>query len=628
MYICKIKGKKCKTLKINKINMKNIKILAVCVLSAIMLFGCGLKKMIKRYPEVTVQLENPDLENKGGKVEYKITGTIPAKYMKKKATMTITPVLEYNGEKLALEPIKLQGEKAKNATGTVIPYKTGGSFSTTGSFDYNDQLEEALILVEGQANLKKKSHDFAPRRLGEGISNTCSRSGLTPSLKEKNAAGNGTNIMLAEHQYKPEFVSETGVIYFEVNKSDLNMNLKLNKDQVAKDAVQKFMDFVAEGRKVNKMIITGWASPEGEESNNQDLSNKRTEQGKKWFEQQFEKYQKDYAKKNGLKYKDMPKPEFQYENKASGEDWSGFEKAVEKSSIAEKNQILNVVRSQSDKAMREQKIREMTDIYNEIKDVILPPLRRVEVTMNCNKNNFTDEQIRELASTNPDTLNLNELLYAAYMSDDAKTKKDIYSTIIAKEEYQKDWRAYNNLAAMQIDEYLKTGDAETLENAKGNLNKADAVDPDNGMILNNMGIAEYLSGNKDEAMQKFEQSQKAAKEPVNQNYNLALQKISSGDYAGAKQMMNNKNCDYNMALLYVLEKNYDSAKSTLECIADKDAKVYYLQAVLAARMSDENGVYSNLKEAIDRDASYKKTAKKDAEFKKYKKTSQFEALIN
>ena len=186
------------------------------------------------------------------------------------------------------------------------------------------------------------------------------------------------------------------------------------------------------------------------------------------------------------------------------------------------------------------------------------------------------------------------------MSDDAKTKKDIYSTIIAKEEYQKDWRAYNNLAAMQIEEYLKTGDAETLENAKGNLNKADAVDPDNGMILNNMGIAEYLSGNKDEAMQKFEQSQKAAKEPVNQNYNLALQKISSGDYSGARQMMNNKNCDYNMALLYVLEKNYDSAKSTLECIADKDAKVYYLQAVLAARTSDENGVYSNLKEAIEK----------------------------
>ena len=607
--------------------MKSIKFLTICLLSAMMLFGCGLKKMIKRYPEVTVKLENPDLENKGGKVEYKVTGTIPAKYMKKKATMTITPVLEYNGETYALEPIQLKGEKAKNANGTVIPYKAGGSFSSSGSFDYNDQYEEALILAEAQANLKKKSHTFEKRRLGEGISNTCSRSALTPALKDKNSAASGTNIILAEHKYKPEFISETGVIYFEVNKSDLNMNLKLNKDQVAKDAVQKFMDFVAEGRKVDKMIITGWASPEGEESNNQDLSNKRTEQGKKWFESQFDKYLKDYAKKNGLKYKDIEKPEFKYENKALGEDWSGFEKAVEKSSIAEKNQILNVVRSQSDKTMREQKIREMTDIYNEIKDVILPPLRRVEVTMRCNKNNFTDEQIRDLATTNPDTLNLNELLYAADMAKDNQTKKDIYSTIIAKEEYQKDWRAYNNLASIQLDEYLTNGVSESLNDAKNNLNKADAVDPDNGMILNNMAITEYLLGNRDEAIAKFEASQKAAKEPVNQSYNLALTKITSGDYSGAKQMMNNRNCDYNMALVYVLEKNYDSAKSALECISNKDAKVYYLQAVLAARLSDEDGVYSNLKEAIGRDASYKATAKKDAEFKKYKRTSQFEALV-
>ncbi|MCQ2285384.1 MAG: hypothetical protein MJZ76_00720 [Bacteroidales bacterium] len=607
--------------------MKNFKILSICLLSALLLFGCGMKKMIKRYPEMTVKLENTDLENKGGKVEYKIVGTVPAKYMRKKATMTITPMLEYNGETIALEPIQLQGEKAK-AKGTVIPFKAGGQFTSTGSFDYKDQYEEAILVAESQANLRKKSHLFEKRKLGEGISNTCSRSGLTPTLKEKSDAGNGTNIVLAEHQYKQEYVSETGVVYFEVNKSDLNMNLKLNKDQSAKDAVQKFMDFVAEGRVVEKMTVTGWASPEGEESSNQDLSLKRTEQGKKWFEQQFEKYQKKYAKEHKMNYKDMPKPQFAYETKASGEDWSGFEKAVEKSNIAEKNQILNVVRSQSNSAMREQKIREMTDIYNEIKDAILPPLRRVEVTMRCNKNNFNDEQIAAMAKSNPDTLNLEELLYAAYMTKDAKEKMAIYTTITETEAYQKDWRAYNNLASMQLDEFLKTGNNEALENAKSNLEKANAVDPSNGIILNNMGIAEYLSGNKDAAMDKFRESEKATKNPISQSYNLALTKITEGDYAGARQMMNNKNCDYNMALAYVLEKNYDSAKSTLDCIADKDAKVYYLQAVLSSRLSDEEGVYSNLKEAIARDASYKATARKDAEFKKYKRTSQFQSLIN
>ena len=92
-------------------------------------------------------------------------------------------------------------------------------------------------------------------------------------------------------------------------------------------------------------------------------------------------------------------------------------------------------------------------------------------------------------------------------------------------------------------------------------------------------------------------------------------------------MMNNKNCDYNMALVQLLEKNYTAAKTSLDCIQNKYAKVYYLQAVLAARTNNANDVIANLKEAIARDASYKATAKKDAEFKKFRKSSEFQALI-
>lgn len=606
--------------------MKNLKFLSVVFLTALILAGCGFGKMIPRYPEVTVKLENPDLENKGGKVEYKVTGTIPAKYMKKKATMTITPVLEYENGTYELPPIQLQGEKAK-ATGTVIPYKTGGNFSTSGSFDYKDQYEEAVIAAKAEAKLKKKTFVFENKKLGEGISNTSSRSALTPMLKEKADAGNGTNLIMGSHQYKPEYITSTGVIYFEVNRADLNMNLKLNKDKAAKEAVQKFIDFMAEGRIINKMVITGWASPEGEESNNEDLSKKRTEQGQKWFNQQFEKYLKEYAKKNKIKYKDMPKPELVFETKAAGEDWSGFEKAVEASTIAEKGQILNVVRSQPNNMMKEQKIKEMTDIYNEIKEAILPPLRRVEVSMICNKHKFNDAQIAEFVKTKFDTLNLEEALFGAYMTKSLAEKASIYEAIIAKEAYQTDWRAYNNLAAIQINSFLENGTISNLEKANNNLNKANAVSPNNGIVLNNMGIAEFLSGNRDAAIKKFEESQKATIEPVNQNYNLSLLKIAAGDYSGAKQMMNNRNCDYNMALVQLLEKNYTAAKSSLDCITNKDAKVYYLQAVLAARMNDATGVYANLKEAIDRDASYKKTAKKDAEFKKYKKAGEFQSLI-
>ncbi len=606
--------------------MKNLKFLFVILSISLIVAGCGFGKMIPRYPEVTVKLENPDLENKGGKVEYKVTGTMPAKYMKKKSTMTITPVLEYENGRYDLPPIQLQGEKAK-ATGTVIPYKTGGSFSTSGAFDYNDLYEEAIIVAKSEGKIRKKTHTFEDKKLGEGIGNTASRSSLTPSLKEKADIGNGTNIILGSHQYKPEYISSTGTIYFEVNRYNLNMNLKLNKDIVAKDAVQSFLDFIAEGRIINKIVITGWASPEGEESKNDNLSKKRTEQGEKWFNQQFDNYLKSEAKKKNIKIKDIERPELVIETKAAGEDWSGFEKAVEKSSLTEKNQILNVVRSQPNSELKEQKIKEMTDIYNEIKEVILPPLRRFEVTMTCNKHLFDNDQIAEYVKTNPDTLNLEERLFGAFMTKDLDEKAEIYKEIIDNDKYQTDWRAYNNLATLQLNSFLNNGNINDLEKAKNNLDKANAISPNNGIILNNQAITEFLMGNRQIALEKFEESQKASIEPVNQNYNLSLLKIASGDYAGAKQMMNNKNCDYNMALVLLLEKNYTDAKASLDCIPNKDAKVYYLQAVLSARMNDTNGVMSNLKEAVSRDASYKKIAKRDAEFKKYKKTAEFQSII-
>ena len=46
--------------------------------------------------------------------------------------------------------------------------------------------------------------------------------------------------------------------------------------------------------------------------------------------------------------------------------------------------------------------------------MILPPLRRVEVAMTCNMNNFNDKEIAELVKTNPDTLKLEEIIRCFY----------------------------------------------------------------------------------------------------------------------------------------------------------------------------------------------------------------------
>lgn len=607
--------------------MKRIYVLGFAVLIAAMMTSCGFGKMVTKYPEVSVTLDNPDLENKGGQVAYTIKGTFPPKYMKKKAVVTLSPTLKVDGTNLStpFTTIKLKGEKAKG-DGTVISWKKGGSFTQSGTFKFDPSYEDAEIVAPAIAQIKKKSTTLSPEKnLGEGISNTSSRIGLQPKSTYDATSG---NFIHSPHNFTPEYIGKTATIYFDLNSSNMNWSNKNNKSQAAKDSIKAFTEFLYNDNIIDRVVISGWASPEGEESNNQGLSERRFEQGKKWFQDQFEKYLKDYAKKNKIKLKDLQRPEFQYVNNAKGEDWDGFEAAIEKSNIAQKNQILNVVRSQANNDMREQKIREMTDIYPEIADAILPPLRRAEMQLICKKHEtYTDAELVSRVKSNPNDFSINERLYAASVATSVEDQETIYKALIRDPKTQGDWRAYNDLGVLYLNNYYNNGSENDLEEAISNFNKAAAISPDNGIVLNNLAVAEFLQGNHDAARANFEASQKAAVSPVSQSYALGMYSILDGDYSKAAQMIGGVSCDYNTALVQLLNKDYPTAKATLDCIQNVDAKTAYLKAVLAARMKDENGVYSNLATAVQLDPSYKKTAKRDAEFKKYKRTETFKNIV-
>ena len=607
--------------------MKKICLFSFVIAVTLMMVGCGFGKMITKYPEVSITLDNPDLENKGGEVAYTIKGTVPPKYMKKKATVTLSPTLKVDGTNVnpPFTTIKLKGEKAKG-DGTVISWKNGGSFTQTGTFKFDPSYEEAEIVAPAIAQLKKKSTELNPEKnLGEGIANTSSRIGLQPKSTYEATSG---NFIHSPHNFTPEFTGKTATIYFDLNSSNMNWNNPNNKKQAAKDSIKAFTDFLYNDNIIDRVVISGWASPEGEESNNQGLSERRFEQGKKWFQDQYEKYLKDFAKKNNIKLKDLQRPEFQYVNNAKGEDWNGFEAAIEKSNIAQKNQILNVVRSQANNDMREQKIREMTDIYPEIADAILPPLRRAEMQLICKKHeSYTDAELVSRVKSNPDEFSVNERLYAAAVASTVEDQEAIYKALINDPKTQGDWRAYNDLGVLYLNSYYNNGSESDLDNAVSNFNKAVAISPDNGIVLNNLAVAEFLQGNHAAAKSNFEASQNAAVNPVNQGYALGVYSIMDGNYSQAAQQLSTRSCDYNTALIQLLQKDYNAAKTTLDCIENVDAKTAYLKAVLAARMKDENGVYSNLGTAIQLDPSYKKTAKKDAEFKKYKRTETFKNLV-
>jgi len=606
--------------------MKKNALLGVLLL-AILCSGCGFGKMVTKYPEVSITLDDENLETRGGQVAYTIKGAIPPKYMKKKATMVLAPTLKVDGQNIPpFTTITLKGEKAKGE-GTTISYKKGGTFTKSGTFTYKDEYDMAEIVAPATAQLKKKSTTLNPEKiLGEGIANTSSRVGFQPRLADNN--NNGTAFLYAPHNFQTEYIGKTATIYFDLNSSNMNWSNKYNKSAAAKDSIKAFQNFMNEGNIISKVVISGWASPEGEETNNQGLSERRFEQGKKWFENQYDQYLKAYAKANKIKMKDLQRPTFEYVNNARGEDWDGFESAIAQSNIAQKNQILNVVHSQPNNDMREQKIREMTDIYPEIADVILPPLRRAEMSLICQKHEtYTNEELIRRVKANPSDFSVNERLYAASVSSDLSEQELIYLALINDRNTEGDWRAYNDLGALKLNAYYNSGDTKDLDDAISYLNKAAAISPNNGIILNNLALAQFYKGDLAAARESFNASKNASTNAVNQDEATAVFDIVDGNYDGALQLIGSGSCNYNAALVQLLNKDYNTCLNTLNCIANPDAKTYYLKAVLAARMKDENALYSNLGSAINLDPSYKRTAKRDAEFKKYRHTDTFKNLV-
>jgi len=594
--------------------MKSVKIISILLLSTVVLFsGCGLKKMVKKQSMVTYSVNPNPLETHGGKMTMEIKGQYPAKYFHKKANVAITPVIKTeDGVVVKLKPIPVKGEKA-SGEGQVINYKTGGGFSTSQTVDYQPSFSSCVLIGDAEAVMGSKNAKFETIQLGEGTIATSERIFTKPNLAYQKDASNGTNLILAEHGYTgKQIATATALIYYEWNMDNLNLNLPLNRKAENRQALANLFTFMEKYPVVENIQMTGWASPEGELNRNQELSSNRSKTAKSWFDREYNNIITKQARSQKVKPADLRR-EFKFDLEDKGEDWDGFIAAVAASSIKDKDQILNVIRSQAGHAQRQEQIRNMIAIYNEI-DNMLPELRRAIIKISCTDAK-SDEEIAKLSSENPAELSLSELLYSASLTTDVKMKASIYESAIKL--FPEDYRGYNDLACIKAFEG-NMGEAKEL------LKKASSLSPNNGVMLNNEGVIFMMEKDYEAAKQSFEASEKAG---FSQAYNMGVLDIKNGDYTAAASKMANTKCDHNLALNQLLSKNYTGAKSTLECITEKTADDYYLLAVVAARTNSESAIYSNLKEACSMDPRYKVQAAKDMEFKKFKENADFKSAI-
>jgi tetratricopeptide (TPR) repeat protein len=575
-----------------------------------------LKKMEKNYGQVTFKAEPDPLEAHGGKVPVKITGTFPEGYFHPKAAMWAEPYLVCDGTTIPLKPILLKGTEV-GGEGIVIS-KDGGSFTYETVVDYNESCRAAELFIEPVAFIPKE--DLPADLTKEKILQDYKKYVVLPATK----LADGTIVTpelftfdqtgaIVPHGYVLEnILTKEANIYFLVNKHNLNWNVPLNKVEANKNALQEMIDFIALGYKIKDITIDGWASPEGEETFNQGLSENRTKTAQTYVVDKIKGLIK--AKETKLTIKDAAK-DVQYNLAHHGPDWNGFISALQSSDIKEKSSILNVINSAGTPAKKEEEIRNMIKIYPEIEAKLLEPLRRAEIAVNCYEPKKTKEEIIALSTSNPSALDEKELLYAASIQTDKKVQLDIYKTAI--NQFPNSYKGYANAGALEVE-------MNELKAAKAHLEKAASLNANSGEVHNNLGIVYGLEGDFAKAEEHFT---KASQLGTNASYNLGVINIHKGEYAKALSQFGSKTCDYNVALAYIASKNYPPAEKQLECAA-KTAKTHYLMAILGSRTSNTNMLFENLGKAIQMDAAYKTEAKIDREFIKYFADPNFTSLVN
>jgi len=249
----------------------------------------------------------------------------------------------------------------------------------------------------------------------------------------------------------------------------------------------------------------------------------------------------------------------------------------------------------------------------------LPQLRRSMITLTYDQIGWSDEELTALTTTNPDTLTVEEVLFAATLTEDLNEKLRIYK--IAEKNFVEDYRGANNVGYIL---YLQSD----LDGAGAQFEKANGIEA-NPISINNIGAVTHVKAGNDKAgREKALELFTEAGTANETKYNMGLVKIQSADYADALANMDGNNT-LNVAIAKIVSGDAAGALEVIDAAENNDsALAYYLKAIVGARTNNSDLVFSNLKTAMEKDAEFKTKASKDREFVKYFLNADFKAMVD
>ena len=543
------------------------------VLAAILtLSSCSNK--LKPLAEQYIKAEPQPLEAIGGKVPVTINATFPAKWFNKKAVVTVTPVLRYQGGEAWGTSYTYQGEKVKG-NNQVIPQKEGANVTMKSSFTYKPEMKKSELYLTFDAKIKNKTVKLPDVKIGEGVIAT----------SELADAATATAAIAADKFQRIIKEAHDANIMFLIQQANLRAQ-ELNSD-----AIKEWKDLVKnadEAPNQNVAIeISAYASPDGGVELNTGLAENRENNTEKYMQRQLKK----------------GKIDANLDAKYTAQDWEGFQELVSKSNLQDKDLILRVLSMYQDPEQRETEIKNISSVYKTLADEILPQLRRARLTANYDIIGRSDDEINEAFNTDAKVLSVEELLYAATLTNDNARKEAIFTK--TTQLYPNDFRAYNNLGELAF----AAGDAAKAESYFKQAASKNANAPE---VNANLGLCELVKGNVAAAETYLGKATgaNAAGEALGNLY------IKQGQYDRAVNSFGDAKTN-SAAQAQILAKDYNKAKATLSAIKNPDAMTDYLMAIVGARTNNASLVSSSIKSAIAKDPSMAEKAANDREFAKY-----------
>lgn len=535
------------------------------------LAGCSSK--MKNFQSDYFGCNPSPLEVVGQNVPATVTGRIPQKFFAKNAEVTVTPVLVFPNGKVSASPVTFQGENIRGNFPT-ISYEKGGVITIPVDYVYQPEMRKSELLLDFAVKQGNKQYALPSVKVANGVIATATLADVST-----------VNPALSEDKYQ-RIVNEKyrADIHFLVNQANIRASESNSEGMTEfKGEIKKASE---DSRKVIEEInISSYASPEGSYQFNYDLAEKREENTDKYIREELKK----------AKITEFGEMTAQF----TPEDWEGFQELVAASNIQDKELILSVLSLYKDPILREQEIRNLSNIFEQLAETILPQLRRSKLTASVNVIGRSDEEINQTFDTNPTLLSADELLYAANLTQDPSRKRSIYEAAV--KQYPSDHRAYNNLGRLYYTRHDYT-------NAKAYFEQARAINPNAGEISMNEALLDMLNHDMTSAEQHLGQAGNVREigEAMGTYY------LIKGDNLKAVNAFADTKSN-NAALAQILTKDYSKASRILNDI-NPDATTYYLKAVVCARTNNSKKALSNLSKAINADNSLLDRAINDLEF--------------